>query len=186
MFLLFCCTAEAAVADSRCVVVNRDSVLNENSLSKACALFDFNGFILVGVICYLNENVPLVVRIKIVAVDYTDGVVELEAELESETAPRVNFQNPALVDFASDTRRNFCCLGRSKREIIRCKNMLACRACRCTCGQLNLGVHLLYFTFAEIVLTAFKKLFIANLVKFCDSFHIYPFLYQLFNIALAR
>ena len=69
----------------------------------------------------------LVVRIIIVAVDYSDRVIELKSEFEAETASGVELEHPAILYFAADTRGYLHRFAGLNGEVYRSKYVVAGR-----------------------------------------------------------
>ena len=92
--LFLTCASKAAFAHAASVIVECYAVLNEDTLRKSIEGAEGNGFVFVCIICNFNKDMPLVFGIIVIAVDNSDGVVELEAELKAKSASRVDFKYP--------------------------------------------------------------------------------------------
>ena len=73
------------------VIGPRDAVWQENALHKGISGLKRNCLALITVISYLGEDVSLVVRKIVVTVNYSHGIVELQTELETKSAPIIIF-----------------------------------------------------------------------------------------------
>lgn len=89
LLILFACAAEAAVSYIRNVVVNRDSVLNENPLTKPITGVKRYGFIFIRIICYFTEDMSLIVAVIIITVNNSHCIIHLKSEFKAESASRI-------------------------------------------------------------------------------------------------
>ena len=100
-------TSETAVSFVGNIIIKSNSVFYKYSLTKSCTFIYRNGFVFVCVVCDFAEYMSLIIAVIIITVDNSDGIVHLHSELKSQTASRIKFQYPAVIDFNSDTCRYF-------------------------------------------------------------------------------
>ena len=79
---------------------------------------------------------PFVVRKGVVAVDDTDGIVQLEAILEAQAAARIESEHPTVLDERADACRDFDAGACSQLKANRGEEIIACGAGCGTGGQL--------------------------------------------------
>jgi len=82
--------AETAVAHRGRFVVAGDEKFREYALREPLSLPYGNFFVFVRTVGQLNHDVPLVIRIIVIGVDYAHGIVELQAVFESKSAARID------------------------------------------------------------------------------------------------
>ncbi len=122
---------ESAVSYAVRVVVLGDPVLREDSLHEGSPRGDRQGFPVMGVVGDFGEDVSLVIRIVIIAVDYSYRIVQLEAILEPQPASRIERQQPPLRYAHADPRGDFRGLAGGEGYLERRKEVISRRAgCR--------------------------------------------------------
>ena len=116
------------------MVIYCDAERQEDALRKRRAGGDDQRLALAAVVGHAHKDVPLVIRTGVIAVDDADGIIQLEAIFEAQTAARIDCQHPAFFDQHPKPRRNFDAFARAEFKTDRCKEVIpsgtACRALR--------------------------------------------------------
>ena len=72
------------------MVVHRNAERQENALRKSRAGRHNQTLAFAIVVGHAHEDVPLVVRTGIIAVNHADGIIQLKAIFETQTTARIN------------------------------------------------------------------------------------------------
>ena len=115
-----------------------------------------------------------VVRIEIIAVNNSNGIVQLQAVFESKTASWIAFQHPLLIHLHTDSCWELDCLTRLDSKIHRGKEIITRTSSCGTSWQTDSLVNLLCFlhsgTLKSIHPVCHEALF-TYFMKFPDSLH---------------
>ena len=115
-----------------------------------------------------------IIRIKIITVNDTYCVIQLQTEFKSQSTSRVAFQYPVLLHFHTDSRWNLGCFTRIQYNIRRCKEIISCTSGCCPYRKRNFLISVLYFFIIrcrECIFPVLCKLLRTYFMKFCNSFH---------------
>ena len=95
--LCFCgSTSKTAVSHSICIIIYCDSIFHEDSLHETGSCRNPDSLILPGIIGQLRKDMTFIIRKEIVTVNDSHCVIQLQTELESQSASRIAFQNPSF------------------------------------------------------------------------------------------
>ena len=116
------------VADTLRLVIHRDSKLDKDPLHESITGFQLQNFIFFGIICNFSHDMSFVVGIKIITVDDSYGVIQLEPVFEAQAAAGIEFQYPAFFHLRPDTRRDFDGFPRLQGEFQRAVKIISGRS----------------------------------------------------------
>ena len=118
---------------------------------------------------------PFIIRVEIITVNNTNGVVELKTVFEPKSASRVAFQYPFRLHFHPDSCRNLYCFAWFQSKFCRCKEVIAGTSCCRSLRQTDSFIYFLCFflRLCEGINPVCCKAFFAYFMKFCDSFHLF-------------
>ena len=87
--LLLCGTSQTPIPNPSGIIIHSDTIFQKDPLHEAHARLDFHSPLLPGVVGDFGQNMSLIVRIKVVAVNDSHRIVELQTVFEAQAAPGV-------------------------------------------------------------------------------------------------
>ena len=92
---------------------------------------------ILGIVCHLRKDVPLVACMAVVGIDDTNGVVELETILETKATTRETCKEPSVIDDHSNTRGDLHGLTSTNFKTNRGVEVITGRTSSCTRGKFD-------------------------------------------------
>lgn len=132
---LFRCRSQTAVASCRSVIVKCDAERQKNPLTDRGAGFQLQNLTAIAIVGHLYKNMPFIVRVIIIAINYPNRIVHLQAVFKTQPGFGHNAQKPAVFHSDAYSRRQQKILLRFQGDIYRRVKIVSGRTGRCPGGK---------------------------------------------------
>lgn len=102
---LFRCRSQTAVASCRSVIVKCDAERQKNPLTDRGAGFQLQNLTAIAIVGHLYKNMSFIVRVIIIAINYPNRIVHLQAVFKTQPGFGHNAQKPAVFHSDAYSRR---------------------------------------------------------------------------------
>lgn len=102
---LFRCRSQTAVASCSSVIVKCDAERQKNPLTDRGAGFQLQNLTAIAIVGHLYKNMPFIVRVIIIAINYPNRIVHLQAVFKTQPGFGHNAQKPAVFHSDAYSRR---------------------------------------------------------------------------------